>query len=129
MMGKEKKFKNFSDALERLREAVESAETELEIDGAIQRFEFTFEQAWKALKAFLEDEGIECRSPKGCLKEAYAAGLIENEKLWLQMLSDRNTSSHLYSFETSREIFERVKRFYLGAFERLFQTLADRVGD
>ncbi len=128
-MRREKKLKNFSDALERLKEAVENAETELEIDGTIQRFEFTFEQAWKALKAFLEDEGIECRLPKGCLKEAYAAGFIEDEKLWLQMLSDRNTSSHLYSFETSREIFERIKGLYLGAFEKLFQTLADRVGD
>jgi len=118
-MRKRKKFENFSNALDRLKEAVESAETELEIDGVIQRFEFTFEQAWKVLKAFLEDEGIECKSPKGCLKEAYAVGFIDDEKVWLKMLADRNNSSHIYSFEVSREIFENLKALYVGAFEKL----------
>ncbi|WP_367142724.1 HI0074 family nucleotidyltransferase substrate-binding subunit [Desulfosporosinus sp.] len=66
-------------------------------DGVIQRFEFTFELAWKTLKAVFEDEGlIGLNSPKTVLREAFAMGLIQDDELWLTMLSDRNsTSTHL----------------------------------
>ena len=121
-------FENFSNALERLEEAVNEAQTELEIDGAIQRFEFTFEQAWKSIKKFLEDEGIICRSPKSCLKEAYAVGFINNEQIWLKMLTDRNRSVHIYDMETSREVFENIKRFYVQELKALKQKLTERMG-
>jgi len=126
-MEKKIAFENFSKALKKLEEAVNEAQTELEIDGAIQRFEFTFEQAWKSLKAFLEDEGIICRSPKSCLKEAYAAGFIDNEQVWLKMLTDRNKSVHMYDMETSREIFENIKRLYIQEFKNLEQKLRSRM--
>ena len=121
-------LENFSNALERLEEAVNKAQTELEIDGAIQRFEFTFEQAWKSLKKFLEDEGIMCNSPKSCLKEAYAVGFIDNEQIWLNMLTDRNKSVHIYDMATSREIFKNIKRFYVQEFKALKQKLTERMG-
>jgi nucleotidyltransferase substrate binding protein (TIGR01987 family) len=120
-------LENFSNALERLEEAVNKAQTELEIDGAIQRFEFTFEQAWKSLKKFLEDEGIMCNSPKSCLKEAYAVGFIDNEQIWLNMLTDRNKSVHIYDMATSREIFKNIKRFYVKELKALKQKLAERM--
>ena len=120
-------LENFSNALERLEEAVNEAQTELEIDGAIQRFEFTFEQAWKSIKKFLEDEGIICRSPKSCLKEAYAVGFINNEQIWLKMLTDRNRSVHIYDMETSREVFENIKRFYVQELKALKQKLISRM--
>jgi len=120
-------LENFSNALERLEEAVNKAQTELEIDGAIQRFEFTFEQAWKSLKKFLEDEGIMCNSPKSCLKEAYAVGFIDNEQIWLNMLTDRNKSVHIYDMATSREIFKNIKRFYVKELKVLKQKLAERM--
>ena len=126
-MEKRMVFENFSNALERLEEAVNEAQTELEIDGAIQRFEFTFEQAWKSIKKFLEDEGIICRSPKSCLKEAYAVGFINNEQIWLKMLTDRNRSVHIYDMETSREVFENIKRFYVQELKALKQKLISRM--
>jgi len=126
-MEKRMVFENFSSALERLEEAVNEAQTELEIDGAIQRFEFTFEQAWKSIKKFLEDEGIICRSPKSCLKEAYAVGFINNEQIWLKMLTDRNKSVHIYDMETSREVFENIKRFYVQELKALRQKLISRM--
>ena len=120
-------FENFSNALERLEEAVNEAQTELEIDGAIQRFEFTFEQAWKSIKKFLEDEGIICRSPKSCLKEAYAVGFINKEQIWLKMLTDRYRTVHIYDMETSREVFENIKRFYVQELKALKQKLISRM--
>jgi nucleotidyltransferase substrate binding protein (TIGR01987 family) len=110
---------DFGNALKKLEEAVTDAESDLEIDGTIQRFEFTFELMWKFLKVFLESEGIICRSPKECLKEAYKGEIIENQNLWLNMLSDRNLSVHIYDMETSREIFDRIKTLYLSEFQKI----------
>ncbi|MGB9637818.1 MAG: HI0074 family nucleotidyltransferase substrate-binding subunit [bacterium] len=105
--------KELNRAYLNLLDAVNKAETDLEIDGVIQRFEFTFELVWKFLKEYLYDQGIICNSPKSCLKEAYKANIIDNEELWISMLKDRNLSTHLYSFEISREIYQRIKELYI----------------
>ena len=61
----------FSDALSRLKEGVANSRDELDKDGVIQRFEFTFELLWKTTIIFLEEQGIICRSPKDCLVDAF----------------------------------------------------------
>jgi nucleotidyltransferase substrate binding protein (TIGR01987 family) len=113
----------FERALDRLREAIDEADTELEIDGAIQRFEFTYELFWKVLKAHLEDEGIPCRSPRACFKEAYALRLIENEDDALRMLEDRNETVHLYDEAKSRQVFDRIKTSYVVLFGEVAEKL------
>jgi hypothetical protein len=45
---------NLKTAFSRLKAAVEEAVDELDRDGVIQRFEFTFELLWKTLKVTLE---------------------------------------------------------------------------
>jgi len=120
-----RRLEEFEKALYRLTEAVNEAQSELEIDGVIQRFEFTFELAWKTLQEHLREEGIICNSPRRCLKEAYKVGLIEDEKVWLRILEDRNLSVHTNDFSTSRAIFERIKTLYLEAFEKLLQRLKE----
>ena len=107
------KVHNFERALERLKEAVEIAQDELDKDGAIQRFEFTVELLWKSLKAILEYKGIECYSPRNCIKEAFKANIIGDDDIVLDMIEDRSLSSHIYDEKTSDEIFERIKNVYL----------------
>ena len=107
------KIDNFQRGLDRLKEAVERAKDDLDKDGVIQRFEFTIELLWKALKTMLAYQGIECYSPRSCIKEAYKSYLIEDDEIILDMLEDRNRSSHIYSETTSEEIFERIKKVYL----------------
>lgn len=114
---------DYENALKRLEESVAEAETDLEIDGVIQRFEFTFELMWKLLKVYFESEGIICRSPKGCIKEAYQGEIIKDEKIWLEMLSDRNLSVHIYDQQTSREIFKKIKTLYV----KEFKTILDKI--
>jgi nucleotidyltransferase substrate binding protein (TIGR01987 family) len=65
------KTQNFKKALERLQDAVQRASDDLDKDGVIQRFEFTFELFWKMLKAVLKYQGIECYSPRQCIKAKY----------------------------------------------------------
>lgn len=118
----EQLYKELKQASRQLEKATRIAKTELEIDGVIQRFEFTFELFWKWLKLYLEDEGIFCASPRACLKEAYQARLLKNEPMWLDMLADRNSSVHIYSKKISRGIFKSIKRSYANA---LAKALSD----
>ncbi len=82
------------------------------IDASIQRFEFTIELFWKLLKRILESKGVEVRYPKDVLKEAYAGGLIDDEKAWLRMLRDRNLTSYTYDENLADEIYAHIKLYY-----------------
>ena len=92
------------------------------IDASIQRFEFTIELFWKLLKRILESRGLEVPYPKNVLQAAYAGGLIDNEEIWLQMLIDRNQTSHTYNEVLANEIFERIK-VYTPAFRKALMGL------
>lgn len=107
------KIENFEKSLQRLKEAVETAEDDLDKDGVIQRFEFTVELLWKTLKAILKNKYIECNSPRDCIKQAFKARVIEDDEIILDMLEDKIRSSHIYDELTSHEIFDRIKRLYL----------------
>ena len=113
------KIKNFEKALDRLKEGVKEAKNDLDKDGVIQRFEFTMETLWKALRAILLYQGIECYSPRSCIKEAFRANLISDDEIILDMLEDRNISSHVYDEERSNKIFERIKDIYLEYLDNL----------
>ena len=84
-MKKENKYSisKFQDTLNKLKEGVINAEDELEKDGVIKRFEFTWELLWKTLKIILEYEGIECKTPRSCLKEDFKIELIDDEDVFL----------------------------------------------
>ena len=101
------------NAIQRLEEGVKKSKDQLDRDGVIQRFELTFELLWKTLRLFLLEEGIITKSPKDSLKEGFKFGLIKNEETFLDMLEDRNQTSHIYSEEVSIEIFNRIKTGYL----------------
>ncbi|MGA9292196.1 MAG: HI0074 family nucleotidyltransferase substrate-binding subunit, partial [Ignavibacteriaceae bacterium] len=100
------------------------AKDQLDQDGVIQRFEFTFELLWKTLKLFMADQGVITRSPKEALKEAFRFGLIKDESIFLDMLEDRNQASHIYSEDLSNKIFERIKNKYSKAFKVLLKELS-----
>ena len=109
-MKKDNLLTQLANADKRLQEALETPLSEtLALDGTIQRFEFTFELAWKTLKTFLEDQGLICRSPKACLKEAFKMGWIDDEESWISLLQARNMTSHVYNEEMAVEIYEVIK--------------------
>jgi len=123
------KFENYKNALSRLNDGIIKFDqtNDLLRDGLIQRFEFTFELAWKTLKAIFEDEGLTgLNSPKTVLREAFAAGLIEKDELWLAMLSDRNTTAHIYSEQLAIEICGKIIKEYACEFNELKEKIITR---
>jgi len=114
-------------ALLRLKDATEQAEDELEKDGTIQRFEFTVELLWKTFKIVLQYNGIDCSSPRNCVKEAFKSGFLEDDEVVLDMLEDRNKSSHIYDEQVSEEIFQRVKNVYVNYVERAVKLLREKI--
>jgi nucleotidyltransferase substrate binding protein (TIGR01987 family) len=117
----------YSDSVKRLKEAVEMDENPLSIDGTIQRFEFTFEQAWKTVQKFLRFEGVDCNSPRNCMKEAFSIGLVSDEELWLDMLDDRNMTSHIYDETQAKNIYSRIKTQYTVMLDNLLTEFYKRL--
>lgn len=84
-------------------------------DAAIKRFEYTSEIFWKVIKDYLEvQEGIVCNSPKSCFKEAFKVGLLSEEETVkiLEMVDDRNLTSHTYHEEVAEEIYSKIKDYW-----------------
>ncbi|RCW74994.1 HI0074 family nucleotidyltransferase substrate-binding subunit [Saliterribacillus persicus] len=105
--------RNLEKSLLRLEEALnDDHDNSLIVDGTIQRFEFTIEFYWKTLKGLLQAEGIEAKTPKETLKEAFQVGWLENEKAWLQMLRDRNETSHAYNEELALQIVKNIQGYF-----------------
>ncbi len=116
-------LKKFNEAYERLSEGINLVKDELDKDGVIQRFEFTFELLWKTIKMYLEEKGIICRSPKDCLQQAFKYGLITDETVFLNMLEDRNKTSHVYDQSTSEEIYKNIEKHYSAAIKSVIDAL------
>lgn len=132
MSAYKQKFENYKNALKKLNEGLKRLEYEDDLlrDGIIQRFEFTFELAWKTLKAIFEDEGlIGLNSPKTVLREAFSAGIIRNEELWLSMLRDRNSTTHIYSEEMAKKICLNIEEKYTETLNNLMLEIERRKFD
>lgn len=130
MSGSHKKFQNYTTALQRLKEGLDKYDSkdDLSRDGLIQRFEFTFELAWKTLKAIFEEEGLTgLNSPKTVLREAFSADLIHEDELWLTMLYDRNTTAHIYSEQLAKEICNNIQEKYIHEFTKLAEKIKIRI--
>ncbi len=107
----------------RLEDAVHEdlGKSPLVIDGTIRRFKITFELAWKLLRAKLQYDGIAVDEPRAAVKEAFKAGMITDGDGWIDMLEDRNRTSHIYDEKAALVIYKKIcARHYplLGELER-----------
>lgn len=107
-----RRLDDLTQALTRLEEALAVPEqAPLAIDGTIQRFEFVFELCWKSMKALLElnSPSAGTASARATIRSAYAAGWIDDEPGWLDLLDMRNASSHTYREAMARDVYNRIK--------------------
>lgn len=122
-------YASFKNVLGRLEEAIgeDVSASSVILDGTIQRFEFTFELSWKLLKETLLYAGIDASTPRSVIKEAFAAGMIKDGDGWIDMLGDRNKTSHIYDEKQAMEIYSKIKSRHLLLFKNLDKIILDKI--
>lgn len=83
-------------------------------DAAIKRFEFTYEAAWRALRAAVAEEGgLDPRTVP--LNEAFRVGrelgYIRETADWIAYKAARNQTAHVYHESDARAIYLGLPRF------------------
>ena len=119
-----KKYENFCNAFHNLKDIYDYNEpyTNVEMSGLVALYEICFEQAWKAMKEILEQQGFaeeRTGSPKIVLKTAFAAGMIGDEELWMTALNARNNVTQSYNKEIALDIINQTKDKFYQMFEAL----------
>lgn len=122
------RFQNFDRAFVLLRDALENGPdslNQLEKEGVIQRFEFSFELAWKTVKDYMEHDGFVFATitPRQVIKDAFAAKILKDGQSWIDMLDHRNLLSHTYNLSKFEEAVKAVHDRYLDAFDQLHEFL------
>jgi nucleotidyltransferase substrate binding protein (TIGR01987 family) len=122
----QQRFDNFDHAFVLLREVCDrgvDSLSQLEKEGAIQRFEVAFELAWKTLKDYLEANGIVVNpvTPRNVIKEAFAAKFLDDAQVWIDMMLHRNLLSHTYDSAVFETVLQAVTERYFAAFDHLHE--------
>lgn len=115
----QERIEEFLRAVSQLEKAVARPEDEFIRDSVIQRFEFTYELAWKMLKLQLEAEGIDARAPRQALQEALQAAFIEDGNAWSELQKYRNLTSHTYDESLAQNVYNYIVQHGLGLFKAL----------
>jgi nucleotidyltransferase substrate binding protein (TIGR01987 family) len=111
-------YANARRALSQLEAFVQqSRHNDMDRAAVIQAFEFTFETFWRAFKKIVEGQGQVAPFPRAAIAGAFQWGLIHDEDTWLDMIRDRNQTSHIYNKNISQAIYHQITSRYLKAFQ------------
>lgn len=110
------RIENFNKAFELYTKAVNAYNGECENVlyhlASTQSFEIVVELGWKILKDLLNHKGIEVYAPRDVIKEAFSVNMLENAQIWIDMIKDRNASSHEYNEERTNQILNKIVSIY-----------------
>jgi len=115
------RFKHFSKALDQLRKFIDKGElNELEEQGMIKAFEYTYELAWNMLKGYFEDQGdTNINGSRDAFRLAFKRGLIEDGETWMNMIVSRTMTSHTYNEKVAEQIAASIVNRYFSEFVSL----------
>lgn len=128
----QQRFENYTRAFHLLEKVFADKSidqfSELEKEGIVQRFEYTFELAWKTLKDYLEYSGVtlEQITPRYVIKQAFASKIIQNGQVWINMFEHRNLMSHTYNPKTFTKAIEAIANHYLIPLKQLHTLLSEK---
>jgi nucleotidyltransferase substrate binding protein (TIGR01987 family) len=119
------RFNNFEKALNQLTKFIEKGKlNELERQGLIQAFEYTYELAWNSIKDYFESQGeVNIIGSRDAFRLAFKRGLIENGDIWMEMINSRIATSHTYNEDVAEQIAKDTETKYFGEFVKLHAKL------
>ena len=126
------RLQNFRKAQAQLDEAMALMQardlSKLEKQGVIQAFEYTYELGWNTLKDYLVWQGIAgIVGSRDAIREAFSSGLLADGQGWMDMLIDRNRTSHTYNEEIAESILQNIQQRHHPLLKALEETLLERV--
>lgn len=127
----EDRFAQYKNVVEKLEEVIETYNdnnSRIIVDAMIQRFEFCVELSWKLLKDYLSSENVgDFNSPRSVMKESYKMGLITEGELWLDMLEDRNLTSHTYDEIVANTIRDNILNTHYNLLKKLKEKMEEKI--
>lgn len=125
------RFESYQNALSQLTKFMNKDDlNELEEQGLIQAFEYTYELGWNLLKDYLLYQGnTTIFGSRDAIREAFAVGLIDDGEEWMKMLQDRNRTVHTYNEEVAAAIAANIRTLYFGLFVDLREQFTKLAGD
>ncbi len=120
----------FRKALSSLDQVLALPKDDVVRDATIQRFEYTFELAWKMIKrhlAWIGDFEVESLSRRDLFREAARSGLIGDAEAWFDYSDARNRTSHTYNERVAEETYAFAAQFAPDA-RRLLESLEEQHG-
>ena len=119
------RFENYKKALQLLEDTNEIEINRITRGALIKHYEMTIELAWKLLKDYLESEGLLPRTPREVIKYAFQSKIIDDGKLWLEALDERNETVHTYNENQAIVIADKIINAYLPLFKKLRQDFEE----
>jgi nucleotidyltransferase substrate binding protein (TIGR01987 family) len=93
-------------------------------EGLVQRFEYTYEMAWKTLQDLLHEKGfVDVRGPNDVFVAALANGFIQDRPVWIEIRKARNISSHTYDQKIVPKMTHDISNVFILAFRALEERL------
>jgi nucleotidyltransferase substrate binding protein (TIGR01987 family) len=116
---------SYNKAYDQLKRFVETEDlNEMESQGLIKAFEYTYELACKTLQDLLEYNGYQnIAGPRPVIEQSFRDGYIIDGNLWMAMHQSRNLTSHTYEETTAKEIIEKIRVVYFDLFKDLKEKL------
>ena len=125
----EQRFKNYQKALRQLERFLKETDlNDMEEQGLIQAFEYTYELSWNTIKDYLAYQGItDVIGSRDAFRIAYNRGLILEGNIWMSMIESRIKSSHTYNEEIAKEILKEIREQYFKLFIQLEAKLISSI--
>lgn len=118
------RFQNLQHAFAQLQKGLAIAQpNDIEKQGIIQSFEFTFELAWKTLKDFLENQQVNAPFPRDVIKQAFHYQIITDGDTWMDMLEKRNQVAHTYDEAAANTALQLIRNRYFIALQQAMDFL------
>ena len=122
-------YNEFRKAYLKLQEFIQNDDkTEISKAAIIHAFEYTFELWWKTVQRYFEyNFNMQDYGPNATIKNAFQYKLIQDGQVWMNMLRDRNLTTHTYKEDVANEIYERIINIHITVLKEFVEDFDNKI--